>query len=223
MVELPPRKDCRGHRALVLWLIGTHHGFGRPFFDFVDPCETPQAGTVAPAAWRSTTGGPRRGQVRSHWPSRSMSSTGQRCTNNSNRNTESGDWRTWRRSCVWRIMGSARGRALRAARNRPDGFEDQGNDPARGQPPRGRRPFCVDRGAAVACRSRAVERSRRDARAERQFSHSRGRFGATPSASRQFDHCLVTMGSATRQPGTHWTHWASSSCAERVGSRSASS
>ena len=25
--------------ALVLWLIGTHHGFGRPFFDFVDPHE----------------------------------------------------------------------------------------------------------------------------------------------------------------------------------------
>ena len=26
--------------ALVLWLIGTHHGFGRPFYDFVDPHES---------------------------------------------------------------------------------------------------------------------------------------------------------------------------------------
>ena len=30
-------------RALVLWLIGTHHGCGRPFFDFLDPQpETPE-------------------------------------------------------------------------------------------------------------------------------------------------------------------------------------
>ena len=35
--------------ALVLWLIGTHHGLGRPFFDFADPGEG-DAGHEEPAA-----------------------------------------------------------------------------------------------------------------------------------------------------------------------------
>lgn len=35
--------------GLVLWLIGVHHGFGRPFFDFVDPQWEGAAGPHAPA------------------------------------------------------------------------------------------------------------------------------------------------------------------------------
>ncbi len=37
MAQAHPRFAEAHDPALVLWLIGTHHGFGRPFFDFVDP------------------------------------------------------------------------------------------------------------------------------------------------------------------------------------------
>ena len=37
MAQAHPRFADASDPALVLWLIGTHHGFGRPFFDFVDP------------------------------------------------------------------------------------------------------------------------------------------------------------------------------------------
>ena len=36
MAQAHPRFAEANDPALVLWLIGTHHGFGRPFFDFVD-------------------------------------------------------------------------------------------------------------------------------------------------------------------------------------------
>ena len=39
MAQAHPRFAEAGDPALVLWLIGTHHGFGRPFFDFADPHE----------------------------------------------------------------------------------------------------------------------------------------------------------------------------------------
>lgn len=37
MARLHPDLDKARDPALVLWLIGTHHGFGRPFFNFLDP------------------------------------------------------------------------------------------------------------------------------------------------------------------------------------------
>ena len=37
MAQSHPRFAEARDPALVLWLIGTHHGFGRPFFGFVDP------------------------------------------------------------------------------------------------------------------------------------------------------------------------------------------
>ena len=39
MAQAHPRFAEADDPALVLWLIGTHHGFGRPFFDFADPHE----------------------------------------------------------------------------------------------------------------------------------------------------------------------------------------
>lgn len=39
MAQAHPRFSEAHDPALVLWLIGTHHGFGRPFFDFADPHE----------------------------------------------------------------------------------------------------------------------------------------------------------------------------------------
>ncbi len=39
MAQAHPRFTEAHDPALVLWLIGTHHGLGRPFFDFTDPRE----------------------------------------------------------------------------------------------------------------------------------------------------------------------------------------
>lgn len=39
MAQVHPRFAEAHDPALVLWLIGTHHGFGRPFFEFVDSHE----------------------------------------------------------------------------------------------------------------------------------------------------------------------------------------
>ena len=37
MAPTHPRFAGARDPALVLWLIGSHHGLGRPFFDFLDP------------------------------------------------------------------------------------------------------------------------------------------------------------------------------------------
>ena len=47
MAQAHPRFAEASDPGLVLWLIGTHHGFGRPFFDFADPDES---GDESPAA-----------------------------------------------------------------------------------------------------------------------------------------------------------------------------
>ena len=41
MAEAHPRFPEAGDPALVLWLVGSHHGLGRPFFDFRDPAPEP--------------------------------------------------------------------------------------------------------------------------------------------------------------------------------------
>ena len=40
MAQVHPRFAEAHDPALVLWLIGTHHGFGRPFYEFADPQES---------------------------------------------------------------------------------------------------------------------------------------------------------------------------------------
>ena len=37
MAQAHPRFAEANDPALVLWLIGSHHGLGRPLFDFLDP------------------------------------------------------------------------------------------------------------------------------------------------------------------------------------------
>lgn len=54
MARTHPRFADARDPALVLWLIGTHHGFGRPFFDFVDRNEPGQddcVGCLAVERW----------------------------------------------------------------------------------------------------------------------------------------------------------------------------
>ena len=43
MARAHPDLSAARDPALVLWLIGTHHGLGRPFFEFLDPLRTAAA------------------------------------------------------------------------------------------------------------------------------------------------------------------------------------
>ena len=61
MAQAHPRFTEAHDPALVLWLIATHHGLGRPFFDFTDPREgaAPHAGHAAclgVSQWRLAPG-----------------------------------------------------------------------------------------------------------------------------------------------------------------------
>ena len=42
LAQTDPRLSKARDRALVLWLIGSHHGAGRPLFDFFDPVPVPE-------------------------------------------------------------------------------------------------------------------------------------------------------------------------------------
>ena len=55
MARVHPRFQEANDPALVLWLIGTHHGFGRPFFNFIDtaPCDG-LSSCLGVESWRLT-------------------------------------------------------------------------------------------------------------------------------------------------------------------------
>ena len=59
MAPAHPRFAGAHDPALVLWLIGSHHGLGRPFFDFLDPAPDQEPLPCLDVAdWRLATGKP---------------------------------------------------------------------------------------------------------------------------------------------------------------------
>lgn len=58
MARAHPRFADARDPGLVLWLIGTHHGLGRPFFGFSDPSEPSPRPCLGVDAWRLTDDGP---------------------------------------------------------------------------------------------------------------------------------------------------------------------
>ena len=56
MVRVHPELNSAHDPALVLWLVGSHHGLGRPFFGFVDPSPDKPLPCVDVADWRMPEG-----------------------------------------------------------------------------------------------------------------------------------------------------------------------
>ena len=52
MARTHPDLSAARDPALVLWLIGSHHGLGRPFFDFLDPAPERPLPCLDVADWR---------------------------------------------------------------------------------------------------------------------------------------------------------------------------
>ncbi len=52
MARTHPNFTTAHDPALVLWLIGSHHGLGRPFFNFLDPAPEPPLPCLDVANWR---------------------------------------------------------------------------------------------------------------------------------------------------------------------------
>ena len=59
MAQAHPRFANAHDPALVLWLIGSHHGLGRPFFGFLDPAPDQHLpGCLGVENWRLRAGEP---------------------------------------------------------------------------------------------------------------------------------------------------------------------
>lgn len=58
MVRAHPRFTDARDPGLVMWLIGTHHGLGRPFFGFADPTAPSPRACLGVDAWRLADDGP---------------------------------------------------------------------------------------------------------------------------------------------------------------------
>lgn len=56
MARAHPALPAARDPALVLWLIGSHHGLGRPFFDFLDPAPERPLPCLDVAEWRLSEG-----------------------------------------------------------------------------------------------------------------------------------------------------------------------
>ena len=52
MARTHPHLAAARDPALVLWLIGSHHGLGRPFFEFVEPAPEKPLPCLCVTQWR---------------------------------------------------------------------------------------------------------------------------------------------------------------------------
>ena len=121
-----PRLSEAHDPALVAWLIGTHHGHGRPFFPHGDPADDePRVLATVDGGLCTLPAGPGPQRLGLRWrerPSRQRvppDSIGRRCFQCCGRATAPGGWRGWRRRCGLPTTVPRRMRvtARRASRN----------------------------------------------------------------------------------------------------------